>query len=317
MRPIVRNALSAGLDLSARAALAMALFGTTACNALMDLGRFDEGALSTDAGDAGDAAAPFEAGNASGDKNLVLVLQRMAPHPTQLFEFRIVDSSNRVQTRGLLDPLGEQDVTIHVPIGVPLVGGPYRLDFYADMIDTRSYDGIGSGTMNDHAWRIPLELSTRHGRTVAVAGDDMTVTFLHDTVFTDIDTSLDGTPGKPGDTGLGATIKFTKLPASYQGVQVETRIANADTGRTVGFYRFPQSKPAPFEAVIPGVVEGNVEYTISVYVDVNGNGEYDNPSTVGPDKAWCVKRSAVLTKGLVFEFDPDLAGDGTCDIGPP
>jgi hypothetical protein len=317
MRPITRKTLSAVAALTGRAAVAIALFGTGACNTLMDLGRFDEGALVSAAGDASDDAVSSDAGNASGDKNLVLVLQRMAPHPTQLFEFRIVDASNRVQTRGLLDPLGEQDVTIHVPVGVPQIGGPYRLDFYADMNDTRSFDGIGSGTMNDHAWRIPLEPSTKHGRTVAVAGDDMTVTFLHDTVFTDIDTSVDGTPGKPGDTGLNATVNFVKLPASYQGVQIEARIANADTGRTVGFYRFPQSKASPFEAVIPGVVEGNVEYRISIYVDVNGNGEYDNPSTVGPDKAWCVKRSADLTKGLVFEFDPDLAGDGNCDVGPP
>jgi hypothetical protein len=300
--------------------LAGFVVATSACNTLMDLDRFKQVSASEDGGqDSGQDSDVVgnDAGTFDGDRDLVIVLQRMAPHPTQLFEFRIVDGANRVQTRGLLDPLGEQDVTIHVPVSVSEFGGPYRLDMYADQNDTRSYDGLGSGTTNDHAWRIPLEASTRRGRTVEVSGTTMTLTFLHDTVFTNIDTDLMGNAAVPGDTGLDAKISFSKLPASYQGVPLQVRIANADTDRTVGLYRFPQAKAPPFDAVIPGVVEGEVAYNISVYIDVNGNGEYENPSAGGPDKGWCQKRTADATKGLEFAFDPDLAGDGKCDVGAP
>jgi hypothetical protein len=166
---------------------------TAACNMVMDLGRFQESAVAI--GDAGGAAgddASDDAAAASGDKNLVFVMQNMAPHPTQLFEFWVIDTNNRVQTHAVIDPLGAQNVTVHVPSCVLQEGAPYRLDFYADMNATRSYDGIGSVLTQDHAWRIPLVPSTIKGHTVTVTGSDMTVTFVHDTIFTDIDTTIDG-----------------------------------------------------------------------------------------------------------------------------
>ena len=43
----------------------------------------------------------------------------------------------------------------------------------------------------------------------------------------------------------------------------------------------------------------------------------ENPEKGGPDKGWCLKRSAEATTGLVFEFDPGLAGAGDCDVGAP
>jgi hypothetical protein len=305
---------------AAHVGLACVLSALAGCNAMMDLDRFSHAAMDGDSGSVqGDGGADAGGGDPNADKDLILVLQRMAPHPDQLMEFRIVDGSNRVQMHGLADPLGIQDLTLRVPAAISPFGGPYRLDFYADMNETRSYDGIGSGTVNDHAWRIPLEASTRRGRTVEIAGNTIKVTFLHDTVFTDIDTDSKGKPGAPADTGLDATVKFTKLPASYQGVPVYVRINNADTGRTVGFYRYPGTKALtpPFSAVIPGVVESQVEYDIAIYIDVNGNLEYDNPASGGPDKGWCLKRSAEKNTGLVFEFDPTLAIGGDCDTGAP
>lgn len=304
-------------------ALAAATVAAAGCNTIMDLDRFSGAVVDDDAGveTHADAGTGSDAGSfdPDSDKDLVLVLQRMAPHPDQLMEFRVVDGANRVQMRGLADPLGLQDAVIRIPAVVSSFGGPYHLDFYADMNDTRSYDGIGSGTTNDHAWRIPLEESTRPGRKVTVAGNTMTVTFLHDTVFTNIDTTIDGMPGAPADTGLAATIKFKTLPASFQGVMLQVRLGNADTGRTVGFYRFPGTTTLapPFEAVMPGIVESQVEYDIYVYIDVNGNLEYENPAMGGPDKGWCFKRSAEELTGLVFEFDPALAGAGDCDVGAP
>jgi hypothetical protein len=98
---------------------------------------------------------------------------------------------------------------------------------------------------------------------------------------------------------------------------MQIRVTSADTGRTVGLYRFPQTKVPPFDATIPGVVEGGEPYNVTVYVDVNGNEEYDNPATGGVDRGWCIERTADLMQGLVFDFDPSLAGDGTCDVGAP
>src|SRR6478609_469675 len=173
--------------------------GLVACNGMMNLDRFkgDESALSGP-----DATAL--------DKSFVFIMKSMSPHPAQLFEYRLIDANNFIQSRGFLDPMGANDVELHVPKAMLTQGGSYRLDFYADNNNSRSYDGLGSVVSDDHAWRFNAPIETAPG--AKVVGDTVELTFIHNTVFTDIETGPNGEKGMPPmDTQIPATVTFKNM----------------------------------------------------------------------------------------------------------
>src|SRR5260370_36557376 len=65
--------------------------------------------------------------------SLKLTLVGMTPHVSQLFEYRIIDANNFIQSRGVVNPLGGANVVIDAPLSVPKVNGPFHLDTYADV----------------------------------------------------------------------------------------------------------------------------------------------------------------------------------------
>jgi hypothetical protein len=311
------------------------------CFAVVDVDRFhiaettgqspsDAAAMSTDAN-----ASPSEAGAAGQDGgaltapgaylNLKLTLVGMNPHVAQLFEYRIIDSTNFIQSRGVVNPLGAPDVVINVPQAIPTVNGPFRLDFYADVNSSGGYDGLGSVITNDHAWRIDPLVNYPDG-TPSVEGL-VQVTFTHNTSFTDINSYPSGTTNPAHDTGLGATIHVINAGA-FQGKLIQARVVEQATNRTVGMFRVPQITAAVFDMTIPGVVETLSQYNVLIYVDANGNGIYDNPAapvepSAEPDFGWNISGTASTpagdggTTGLELTFDPSVALPSNVDVGAP
>jgi hypothetical protein len=246
--------------------------------------------------------------------DLVFTVTGMDTHPTQLFEYRVIDANNFIQSRGFLDPLGAPRATVHVPRAVPKVNGPYRLDFYADKNHSGSWDGLASGVDHDHGWRWdPLVDSPPSDPNDGV----IDVTYAHNYSFSELNDYPMGTRNPPKDTGVGAVIHMLKMD-DYAGKLVQVRVADANTGHTAGLYRFSKLTlpiaPATLDANIPGVIDEGVNYNVEVYVDANGNGTYEAPP--GGDLGWRIPKGSDAT-GLSLDFDPHMFPAQNVDLGPP
>jgi hypothetical protein len=281
---------------------------TPGCFAVADLDRFH--------------AVPADAGGGADDvvrpttyEGLTFHLSGMKPHETQLFEYRVVDANDFVQSRGVVDPWPGDEVTLMAPKAVPPLNGPYRLDFYMDMNGSRSYDGIGDVATQDHAWRIEPLADYPSGETPHVDGT-ISVDFVHNLSFTDID-KYGGAADPPADTGIGATLEFKNLSA-HAGKTIEVRIADSANGHVVGLYRHTSIPAGDFTLVLPGIIDGGVDYDIDVYVDSNANGVYDSPAVPGGDLGWrLLQRSSSVEEGLRVTFDPGVETNDSIDVGPP
>jgi hypothetical protein len=305
---------------------------TSACFAVVNLDPYHVGDVPEEGGSmpGSEALGSSDAGaGATGSADLKLAFLNMTPHITQMFEYRVIDANNIIQSRGVVKPLGSPNVDINVPMAVPRVNGPYRLDFYADVTDSGKYTGSATSPLcgasgcsvltNDHAWRIyPLDASNTSGE-VAVMGDVIQVTFTHDTSFTDINT-LPNDPTlaqhPPIDTGLAATITIQNATAQM-GNLIQVRIMNTDDNQTVGLYRIPKISQAAFVMAVPGCVETATSYDVLVYVDANHNGMYDDPATPGAgDLGWIVPTTAGST-GLNATLDLSMTTAANKDVGAP
>ncbi|MDP9149298.1 MAG: hypothetical protein M3O36_05065 [Myxococcota bacterium] len=284
----------------------------SACFAVVDVDRFHISQKVSSS--TSDASVPNQAGTYLDFK---FSLVGMKPHLTQMFEYRIIDSSNFVQSRGVVNPLGAQDVVINVPHAIPTANGPFHLDFYADVDGSGGYNlgdgGTRSVISNDHSWRIdPLVDAPASG--VAVVDGLVQVTFTHNTSFTDINTYPSGTPNISRDTGLGAVIHVINADALH-GVLLQVRVVEPVANRTVGLFRVPQVGPPLFDMIIPGVVENLSDYVVYAYADANGNGVYDNPA-VGPDLGWRLTGTAG-GGGLEVTLDALTTSAAKYDVGAP
>jgi hypothetical protein len=288
----------------ARAIAGMALaLSAVGCFAVADLDRFH---VAPAAGDSGSPIGTYE--------TLGFRLSGMKPHETQLFEYRVVDANNFVQSYGVVDPWPGDEVSLVAPRAVPPLNGSYRLDFYMDMNGSRSYDGIGNVTAQDHAWRIEPLADYPTGQAAHVEGV-IGVDFVHNLSFTDID-KFQGSFNPPANTGVGAAIEIRHLSV-HAGKTLQVRIADSASGHVVGLYRHTALPPGDFSLVLPGVIDAGSDYNIDVYVDANGNGVYDNPAVPGGDLGWrLLKRESNVEEGLRVKFDPDDETNSSVDVGP-
>jgi hypothetical protein len=291
------------------------------CFSLVDVDHFHTSSASAQTSDSGltpDSGRATDSSTQTGGTaqylNFKFTLVGMTPHITQLFEYRIIDANNFVQSRGVVNPLGGPNLVINMPKAIPMVNGPFHLDFYADVNNSGGYDGIGSVVSQDHAWRIdPLE-DYPAGAVTPVDGL-VQVTFTHNTSFTDIDTYPSGVHNPSKDTGLGATIHVMNAQG-LQGVLMQVRLVDSGANRTVGLFRLPKISLPAFDMKIPGVVEEGVPYNALVYADANANGNYDNPATGAGDLGWSVSGTADAT-GLMVSLDAAQTGLAKADVGPP
>lgn len=272
MRAIERFVLTAGAALLAAS--------TSSCFAVTNLDRFEQSAGAT--------------GNFSG---LKLTVRGMFSHVNEMFEYRIVDRDNTLQSRGIIMPLGGPDATVFAPGAVPKQNGPFKLDFYADHDPAHNmrYDRDQATGTGDHSWRI--ELGGGDKPPAADLYDENTgtfnVVFDHNTSF-----NLLTDPFPPREIGTPATIRLANM-GGFLGKRLEIRIADASSKRVVALYRIPSLASADPTITIPGMIEGGVSYTIEVYTD-------DNAPTPGSIRAFRVEQQSGPA-GLDVSFDPATA----------
>ncbi|CAN5917391.1 hypothetical protein BH11MYX4_BH11MYX4_62460 [soil metagenome] len=253
----------------------LALFVTTAalaassssCFAVTNLDRFEQGG-----------------GSSSNFNDLRLTVRGMTSHVNELFEYRIVDSTNTLQSRGQIFPLGGPDATMFARGAVPKQNGPFTLDFYADHDNSGNYDRDEKNGTGDHSWRIPL--------TDALLDDNgvFVVTFDHNTSF-----SVLTSPAPPREYGSPATVHLTNM-GTFVGKRVEVRIADASSKRVVVLYRVPILGKPTYDVTVPGMIEGGVTYTVEIYTD-------DGATPAGAVRAFRVTKQAAAD-GLDLTFDP-------------
>lgn len=264
------------VNLVAAATLAAA---TSSCFAVTDLDRFGE-----------------RAANTSNFNDLRLTVRGMTSHVLELFEYRIVDANNTIQSRGFSYPLGSVEATLFVPGAVPRQNGPFNLDFYADHDFSGGYD-TDPNAMGDHSWRIPLDDSMLddEGRYV--------ILFDHNTSFTYL-----SNPAPPVTVGQTATVRLLNM-GPLVGRRIEVRISDASSRRVVALYRIPKlaDVTAPVIVTVEGMMEANVTYFVEVYTD--------DPAATSAPRSY--RMSGLATReGLQVDFEPreELLVD---DVTPP
>ncbi len=219
----------------------------------------------------------------------------MLPHFNEYLEVRIVDRLNHVQAKAIYDEIVYADFTIHLARVIPKANAPYRLDFWADHNLSGRYDGIVGGVNDkDHAWR--RVLAEPLPEDMRLVGSRYELEFLHDTSFVDIFTDLDGNPISGEDTLLPCDVGVTAK--AYVGKMVELRVVEKASGRLVGLYRQGRARET-FHALIPGILDEQTQYDVSVYVDANDSGSYDEG-----DPSWKLEFTSKETGAAI---DADLA----------
>ncbi|MBX3190883.1 MAG: hypothetical protein KF819_28055 [Labilithrix sp.] len=253
---------------------------TSSCFAVTNLDRFDK-----------------KAEEATNFNDLRLSVRGMKSHVAELFEYRIVDSTNTIQSRGFIVPLGGEEATLFARGAVPKINGPFNLDFYADHDNSGGYDQ-DPANQKDHAWRIPLATQT--------VNDDgaYVIVFDHNTSF-----SYLANPAPPREVGSAATIRLTNV-GSLVGKRVEVRVADASSKRVVGLYRIPvlPDTTGTVTMTIPGMIEAGVTYAVEVYTD-------DRVATPASIKAFRLEQISTQA-GLEVDVDPQTAPVVT-DVTPP
>lgn len=216
------------------------LLSLPSCFAVTDLNRFEQ-----------------QAAVAQGNyRDLKATWSGMDNHVTEYVEFRIIDATNVIQTRGIFEPLGGPSLAFFVPMGVPTQNGPFRLDFWADHNKSGGYDYKAAGTA-DHSWRIDL------ASTLENADGQYVVDFQHNYSFTDV--------SSPPATQIGTPAKLTLTDMSaFLGSRIEMRVADANSGHVVAFYRVPAVKKE-MTLEVDGMIESGSRYTVTLYLD-DGNG---------------------------------------------
>lgn len=271
------RAIDRFLLVAASAALALS---TSSCFAVTDLDRFESTTAPT---------GNFE--------NLKLTVRGMTSHVNEMFEYRIVDATNTLQSRGIIVPLGGPDASMFATGAVPKQNGPFTLDFYADHDNSGGYNRDPDNQTGDHSWRIPLtpDLLDDTGTYVIV--------FDHNTSF-----SVLTSPAPPREIGMPARIRLVNM-GPFVGKRVEVRIADASSKRVVAFYRIPSLGGPTIPITIPGMIEGGVTYTVEVYTDDN------DAASPGSVKAFRIEGQSSAT-GLDVTFDAATAPE-VSDAAPP
>lgn len=195
--------------------------------------------------------------NARAQDTLTVNFLSMTPHLGQNLYLRVVDTLDKMEVARTTMMVDSADFTVKV--GGLMPGQSYNVDFWADHNNNGQYDPPAT----DHAWRIALD---------SVMGDT-TITFTHNTVFTDIEW--------PGGVqqNQGLTIAFSDFTPhlgqtlylalkNQDGWEIERREMTVDTAR--------------FDVTFDTVMVDS-SYVVDFWADHNMNGRYDPPST---DHTW-------------------------------
>jgi hypothetical protein len=238
--------------------------------------------------------------------DVLFTTKGMTSHINEYFEIRVVDKSNRVQAKAIYNIVTAPDFSIFLGHVVPKSNAPYRLDFWADHNNSFKYDGIEGGINDkDHAWR--RELGTPLPEDMRLTGSRYELDFVHDTAFVDIFTDLDGNKISGADTLLPCNLNVVGADA-FSGKMMEFRVVDKASGRLVGLYRQGRSKET-FHAQIPGVLDEQTQYEVSVYADANDSGKYE-----AGDPSWKFEFTST-DMGISMDFNPTVFAPGAIETG--
>ncbi len=222
-------------------------------------GGHDAGPGDHDAGQSGHDAGPGDAGATTATfRDVTLNISGADPHAGNRVELRVVDGSDNLVARGVVEALPSGTYSFALPSSTP--EGAHRLDFFADLSGNGTYDAPPA----DHAWR----------EDIAATGD-VVIDWAHDTDFTDISTPA---------LHHGGDLTFNVSDADpHIGNLFELRVIRTDNHQLVGRYVIPELSSGAFTIVLEGILENGVEYDVDYFADLSGNGTYDAPPT---DHAW-------------------------------
>ena len=212
---------------------------------------------------------------------LTLQLTEMTPHVGQLFEVRLFNNTPGYigeVSRARVKEIPSADFSVSLP-GL-VTGHDYQIDFFADFNDNGRYDPPPA----DHAWRL------------LVSGDVGTVTFTHNTNFTNIKwvylLKLDLTGFTP-HVGQLFEARLVNITAGFKGEVSRARIGMVPM--------------ADFSVILPGLVISH-DYEIDFYADLNQNGMYNPPPV---DHAWrLLLQNAKGDTGLAFPHNTNFINIG-------
>ena len=249
----------------------------TGCFAVADLDRFHV----ADGGAGGLDGPPMtDAGVCGRNTDFSLHVRDMIPHVGERFEAQLVVTGS-LRAKAVIDPLPGPDADLRMPLALEM-GTPHDLEMWAD--HAVPHDGVFMGPpggANDHSWVIsPLPTPD--------------FTFVHNTTFT----ALSGAT----QPGLDFTLTLIGFQSFHAGRLFEVHVVERSTCRTVGLYRTPVPDAESFSVTIPAIIEAGTVYQVDFYVDANGNGTYDPPST---DHAWRLVDQEAMTTGLAIDFPHD------------
>jgi hypothetical protein len=206
--------------------------------------------------DPGDPLAVTHPGDDTSTPLSVLTMhfEGMDPHVGQKLEVRVIDKATRKEAARQTLP-SVPSPSFDMQFDLLLDDNSYWIDFYADL----SGNGLYDVPPTDHAWRLDLD----------EAPNDTTLTFVHNTTFTDIDWKY------------LFTLRFDSMDP-HLGQMLQMRVDDNLTGVEVGRARYESIATPAFDLSVPGISVGGM-YEVSFFADLNNNGLYDPPPT---DHAW-------------------------------
>jgi hypothetical protein len=232
--------------------------------------------------------------------SLHMTVRGFVNHVHELFEYRIVDNTNVIQSRGIIVPLGGPDATFQAAASVPKQNGPFHVDFYADHDGSGGYDNPRPDVILDHSWRLPLTDSL-----LDATGTTYVLVFDHNTSFTELNT-----PAPAREFGLPAKVHLTNLE-SFQNRRIEVRISDASTKRQTAMHRAVGVSQPAYDAVVSGMVESGLSYTVEVYTD-DASSSYAAPSATHTYR----QEVSATDTGLEATFDGKNPGPEVTDASP-
>lgn len=286
-------------------ALAATLLASAGCTAVTDVDRFG-------------SSLEEPKGNY---RALDFTITGMKSHVSKYFELRLIDGRGWTQFIAISDPFEPDEIARFVaPAVVPRSNAnEYRLDFFGDMNNDRAFndnestDAEGKFVDRDHSWRLE-RLDRARQSELRIEPSVIKVNYGHNYEFKDLNV-----PPRPTEvTGSPVIIDLIKL-APFQNKRLEVRVAALDEGepRTVGLFRIARVEKTETQITLPEIIrEANTAYEISVYVDANGNNEYDDPSRGRGDLGWRFPATSQNDRTLRARFDPDETNSNIA-VGEP
>ncbi len=202
---------------------------------------------------------------------LTLNFTGMTPHLGQLLEIRVKDDSTQIEVgRTRIESVASADFNVQMPV-LWSDRDNYTIQFYADF----SKNGLYDAPPADHAYE--LHLNNNSG--------DTTLTFAHNTNFTDINWKYSFKYNLIGMTPHVSQLMGARLLSGGDELEVSK----------LSLFQIPQ---ANFTLNLYGV-ELNKDYHFDFFADHNGDGMYQDPPT---DHAWKTDFNSGSKGDVVLNF---------------